>query len=245
MNNNLNNLKYSFGQTRALFGKELKSYVGSPILYIIMTVFLLLTGVFYFKDFYMIGRADMRQFFNVLPFFFMFFIPAITMRQIAEERSSGTLEMIITMPVSASNIVLGKFFASVAIVMIMMAPTLFYVLSLGVAGVPDYGMIVAGYIGTIFLAAAYVAVGIFASSLTKNQIVAWLVSTAFCVFFTMIDYFIQFIPGKIFAFLNYISASYHFQGLAKGVLEFRNITYLITVSLFFIILSVRSIEERR
>ncbi|MDA3899162.1 MAG: ABC transporter permease subunit [Spirochaetes bacterium] len=245
MNNTVNLLKYNFRQTYVLYKKELKSYVGSPILYIIMTVFLLLTGVLFFKDFYAIGRADMRSFFNMLPFFFMLLIPAITMRQIAEERSKGTLEMVVTMPVTTSNIVTGKFFASLIVVLLMMLPTLLYVVSLGLAGAPDYGMIVAGYIGTVFLAAAYVAAGIFASSLTHNQIIAWLIATAICVFFTMIDFFIQYIPGKFFAILNYLSASFHFQSLAKGVLEFRDIIYFVTVSLFFMILSVRSIEERR
>lgn len=245
MNNTKDQFKSSFSRTAVIARREFNSYIASPILFIIMTAFLLFTGIFYFRDFYAAGRADMRFFFTLLPFLFMLFIPAITMKQFAEERNTGTFEMLLTMPVTTANVVAGKFIASLLVVCIMLAPTLVYVLSLGTAGAPDYGMIAGGYIGTIFLAAVYVSAGLFASSLTHNQIIALLLSFAICTFFSTVDFIVQFVPGKVFSVLSYLSASYHFKNIAKGVLDFRDIIFLVTMTLFFLILSAQSIEERR
>lgn len=228
-----------------LFRKEMGSYVQSPILYIIMTIFLVILGVLYFRDFYMVGRADMRNMFGLLPFLFMFIVPAITMKQFAEERSSGTLEMLITMPVTTGVAVAGKFFASLIVMLIMLAPTLLYVLSLGMAGQPDYGMILGGYIGTVFLAALYVSIGIFASSLTKNQVVAWLISFAICAVVTLIYYVLQFLPGWFFSLLSYLGSGYHYENVTKGVLDFRDLSYFTTGSLLFLLLAAKTIDNRR
>ncbi|MFW6366414.1 MAG: ABC transporter permease subunit [Spirochaetota bacterium] len=245
MNKAMDTCMYNLKKSMVITAKELKSYIASPILYILLTAFLLYTGIFYFWDFYATGRADMRFFFTLLPFVFTFFIPAITMKQFAEERNTGTLEMIITMPVTTGDIVFGKFLASLAVVCIMLVPTLFYVVSLGTAASPDFGMIVGGYVGSVLLAALYVSVGIFASSLTHNQIIAWLLAFAICIFFTTVDFVVQFVPGKIFSILSYLSASVHFKNIAKGVLDFRDITFLVTVTVLFLILSAQSIDERR
>jgi ABC-2 type transport system permease protein len=245
MNNILKEFKYNLSKSFVIAGKELKSYTSGPILFILMTAFLLCTGIFFFRDFYAAGRADMRFFFTLLPFLFMVFIPAITMKQLAEEKNTGTIEMLITMPVNTGTIVTGKFFASLLVVAIMLAPTLFYVLSLGTVGNPDYGIIAAGYIGTFFLASVYISAGIFASSLTHNQIIAWLLSFAICTFFTTVDFIVQLIPNQFFVILSYMSASYHFKNIAKGVLDFRDLIFMISMTLLFLILSAQSIDDRR
>ncbi len=245
MSKMIDSYKEGLNRTAVITGKEFKSYITSPILFIIMFAFLACTGIFYFWNFYRVGRADMRFFFDLLPFLFMFFIPAITMKQVAEEKNTGTFEMLVTMPVTTENIIAGKFFGSLSVAGIMLAPTLLYIVALATAASPDYGLVAAGYVGAVLLASVYVAVGIFASSLTHNQIIAWLISFALCVFFTMVDFLVQFLPGKLFSFMSYISASYHFKNIAKGVLDFRDITFLLSMTLFFLILSAQSIEERR
>lgn len=228
-----------------VFSKELKSYTSSPVVYILVVMFLLLSGVLYFWNFYLRGQADLRAFFNLLPFLFMIFIPLVTMRQFSEERNSGTIEMLLTMPLTTVEIIAGKFFASLALVLFMLAPTLFYVLTLKLAGSPDFGPVVGGYAGAILLGAAYVAVGLFASAMTKSQVVAALVSVALCVFFTMIDMLVQFLPGRIFSLLSYSGTAFHFQSVSRGIIDFRDLAYFGTFTLFFLLLTHSIIEERR
>ncbi len=238
------NRKY-LSHVGSVYTKELKSYTGSPIVYILVSLFLIVCGILYFWNFYMRGQADLRAFFNLLPFLFMIFIPLITMGQFSEEQNSGTIEMLMTMPLTTVEIIAGKFFAALTLVALMLAPTLFYVLTLVLSGSPDFGPIVGGYVGAIFLGAAYSSIGLFASAMTRSQIVAALVSVASCLFFTMIDMVVQYLPGQIFSLLSFLGTAFHFQSVSRGIIDFRDLAYFATFTMFFLLMTHTTLEERK
>ncbi len=217
-----------------IFKRELRSFFSSPIAYIVITLFLLLTGWFFFSTFFLSGRADMRDFFNLLPIVFTFIIPAITMRMFSEEYRSGSFEITATLPVNSIDIIAGKFTASLFFVIIMLIPTLTYPIFINILGELDTGPVIGGYAGTVLLAGAFSAIGILASSLTRNQIVAFLISSASCFFLTILSSILIFLPDFFTGFFQYLGSVYHFNNIAKGLIDSRDIIYflsLIVVSL--------------
>ncbi|MCK5197507.1 MAG: Gldg family protein, partial [Spirochaetales bacterium] len=221
--------------------REVKTYFSSPIAYIVMTLFLLLTGWFFFSTFFLAGRADMRDFFNLLPVVFTFIIPALTMRLFAEEYRSGSFEISATLPVNLMDIIGGKFLAALFYTVVMLAPTLIYPLFIGILGDLDAGPVIGGYAGAVLLAGAYSSIGILASSLTRNQVIAFLVSAAGCFFLTIISSILIFLPAFLTGFFQYLGAVFHFNNIAKGVIDSRDLIYFISVmiialgSTFFVI----------
>ena len=163
-----------------IFERELKSYFTGPIAYIVTGLFLLITGILFFTLFFLQGRAELRQFFGYLPILLSFFVPALTMRVFAEERRSGSIETLLTLPVTELDVVVGKYLASLAGTLIMLAPTLLYIIPVEVFGSPDYGPIAGGYLAAILLCAGYTAIGLFATSVTKNQIIAFFTGFIIC-----------------------------------------------------------------
>ena len=159
-----------------IFKRELRAYFDSPIAYVVITVFLLVTGWFFTTNFFIAGQADMRVAFGIIPFIFIFITPAITMRLISEERKTGTMELLVTMPISDLAIIIGKYLAAVALLVGMVLPTIIYAISVSFLGDLDAGTAIAGYIGLIFMGAAYLAIGTFGSSLTDSQVIAFIVS---------------------------------------------------------------------
>ena len=212
-----------------IFRKELKAYFTSPIAYIVITIFLLVTGWFFFMTFFLNNQASLRNFYGLLPFTFAVVIPAITMRLFSEEMSIGSYEVLLTMPVNFTHIILGKFFAGTAFVAAMLAPTLFYPITISFVGQMDIGPLFGGYIGAVLLGAAYTAVGLFASSLTRNQIVAFIIGLLVCFFLSLIDKMLFFFPGAIARIIGYVGADYHFQNIAKGIVDSRDILYFASV----------------
>ena len=155
--------------------REFKSYFLSPIAYIVISLFLIVTGWFFFSVFFIAGRADLRDFFSMLPLVLSFAIPAITMRCFAEELRSGSFEILLTLPVTQLEILLGKYVAALGFVVLMLVPTLSYAIFISLLGELDWGPVLGGYIGSVLLAGSYCAVGLLASSLTKNQIIAFII----------------------------------------------------------------------
>ena len=215
--------------------KEFKDYFISPIAYIVISLFLIVTGWFFFSTFFIFGRADLRDFFNLLPFTFSFIIPAVTMRLFSEEKNVGSYETLLTMPVSFTDIALGKFFAATMFTAAMLIPTLFYPLFISFIGELDPGPVIGGYVGALFLSAAYCALGLFASSLTRNQIIAFIIGCALCFTLTILDRLLFLIPTKIIGIVNFLGSHSHFLNIAKGVVDSRDILYflsLIFISIF-------------
>ena len=153
--------------------KELRTFFDSHIAYIVITIFLLIAGWFFFSDLFLVNQASLRNLFSIIPFIFMFFVPAVTMRLISEEKRSGTIEGLVTLPVRDYEIILGKFLAGLILIGVAVILTLVYAITLSGIGDFDFGSVVSGYVGLIFLGAAYLSIGIFTSSLTENQIVAF------------------------------------------------------------------------
>ena len=212
-----------------IFRKELSAYFISPIAYIVISIFLVVTGWFFFATFFLFNQANLRTFYALLPIVFAFVIPAVTMRLISEELNIGSDEILLTMPVTVLDVVLGKFFASVALFIVMLTPTLAYPLTVSLMGQLDWGPVVGGYLGAVFLGAAFCAVGLFASALTRNQIIAFIIGLSICFTLTLIDKMLYFLPRSLLGVFAYLGADFHFQNIAKGIIDTRDILYFVSV----------------
>ena len=213
--------------------RELKSYFTAPVAYIVTALFLIIAGILFYSTFFLYDRAELRQYFSSLPVLLAFFIPALTMRIFAEERRVGSIETLMTLPVTEVDVVTGKYLASFLSTLIMIAPTLLYILPAVIFGSPDFGPIIGGYVGTIFLCASFTAIGIFATSVTKNQIIAFFTGFIICIVLTMIDSFLIFLPSPIVSLLSYLSASGHFTSISRGILDTRDVIYFASLTALF------------
>jgi len=216
-------------QIAHIFSKELRDYFISPIAYIVISVFLLVTGWFFFSTFFLFNQADLRSFFNLLPITFSFIIPAVTMRLFAEELNVGSYETLFTLPVTLQDIVIGKFLAGVAFVVAMLLPTLSYPIFVTFFGELDWGPVFGGYIGAVFLGAAFSAIGLFTSALTRNQIIAFIVGMTICFSLTVIDKMLFFFPRVLLGMIGYLGVELHFQNISKGVVDSRDIVYFLSI----------------
>ena len=228
-----------------IFKRELKAFYSSAAAYIVSGLYLLATGLFFFKDFYLYNRAELRMFFGMMPVILSFVIPALTMRVFSEERRSGSIETLMTLPVNETDVVTGKYLASFVSTLIMIAPTLFYLIPVCVFGKPDFGPIIGGYAGAIFLCACYTAIGIYASSITKNQIIAFILSAVICICLTLVDSFLIFFPAPIVSFFNYISANAHFTSISRGIVDTRDILYFVSLASLFFVMTVRAEQKAK
>ncbi len=234
-----------FNKALIIAKKELMSYFSTPIAYIVISVFLVVTGWFFFSTFFLFNQAELRDFFRLLPVIFAFTIPAVTMRLFAEEKNTGTFEILMTLPVSLYDVVLGKLLASSMFVILMLLPTFAYAVSASYAGSLDYGPVIGGYIGAILLGAAFSSIGIFSSSLSKNQIVSFIIGLAICLTLTLIDKFLFFLPDFVLTIVEYFGADYHFRNISKGIIDSRDIIYFLSVIAVGTIGTVKILEERR
>jgi len=187
-----------------ILNKELKDYFISPIAYIVISIFLLVTGWFFFTTFFLYNQADLRNFFSLLPIIFSFVIPAITMRLFSEELNVGSYEILLTLPVTFTDIIIGKFLAGVVFISVELIQTLSYPIFITFLGQLDWGPVMGGYIGAVLLGGAFTAVGLFASSLTRNQIIAFIVGMMICFFLTLIDKMLLFFPESMLGIIGYL-----------------------------------------
>jgi ABC-2 type transport system permease protein len=212
-----------------IFKKEFSAYFISPIAYIVISIFLLVIGWFFFATFFIVDQANLRNFFSLLPIVFTFIIPAVTMRLFSEELNIGSYETLLTLPVTYLDVILGKFLAAVAFTGAMLLPTLAYPATLALLGAPDWGPVFGGYIGAVLLGAAFSAVGLFASALTRNQIIAFIIGVVICFSLTMIDRMLFFLPGSLLGVMSYLGADQHFQNISKGIIDSRDIIYFLSL----------------
>lgn len=225
--------------------KELRTYFTTPIAYIVITVFLAITGWLFFSTFFLYGQAEMRGFFELLPLAFAFVVPAITMRLFSEEKNTGSFEILMTLPVSTIDVLAGKILAGTVFTFIMLLPTIIYAVSISFVGEPDLGPVFGGYFGAVLLAAAFSAIGVFSSSLTKNQIVAFIIGFAICLLLTLMGKFLFFLPGSMVNVIEYIGAEYHFMNIARGIIDLQDIIYFLSVTAIAGIATHYVLEERR
>ncbi len=216
--------------TMHIFKREFKHYfVTTPIAYIVISIFLVLTGWFFFSTFFLYSQAELRNFFSLLPIIFSFIVPMITMRLFSEEYNVGSYEILVTMPVTDRDIILGKFLAALAFIAVMLLPTVSYAISVSLLGDLDWGPVIGGYVGALLLGAAFCAVGLFASALTKNQIIAFIIGMIICFALTMVDKILFFLPESMLGFFQFIGADFHFENVSRGILDTRDILYFVSV----------------
>ena len=240
----------------AIYFKEINAFFASIIGYIVIGVFLVLMGLvmWVFPDYSVLdgNYATLDTLFSMAPMIFLFLIPAVTMRTFAEEKQSGTIELLVTRPISDWQIVGGKFLACLTLVVFALVPTVLYYITVYLLGAPpgnlDSGGILGSYIGLLFLSAAFVAIGIFASSLTNNQIVAFLLAAFLCFFVYLAFDFLSRLPvfyGKTDDLVQSIGIQYHYNSVSRGVLDTRDVVYFISLTAVFIAATVLSLGRRQ
>ena len=230
----------------AIAWKEAKTYFSTPTAYIVGATFLVLTGIFFVDD--VTGptpEASVRGFITWASFFILFLSPLLTMRLLAEEQKMGTLELLLTAPVRDWEVVVGKYLSSLLILAVTMGLTLYYVFLLYWFGEPDTGPVLSAYLGLLLQGAAALAVGILASSLTANQIVAAVVGIAVLLTFSFIDRVASLTSGLVGDILDGMSMGAHFQDFSRGIVDMSHVAYFVSVTVVFLFLAVRSLETRR
>ncbi|MFX1538379.1 MAG: ABC transporter permease [Promethearchaeota archaeon] len=229
--------------------REFRSYLYSPMAYIISALFLGCTGLFFGFIGYSITQAEtsLCGFLGNLYYILIVLMlnMLLTMRLIAEERKLGTIELLLTAPVKDSEIILGKFFSSMGIIILMLVLTFYFPILLVIFGDPDFGPIASGYLGLLLLSSSAVAIGIFASSLTSNQIVSAVIGGAVLLGLWFLGYTSNYLPEGISNIVNFISLSNHYFDFIIGIIDTRSIIYFVSITAFFIFLAIRSLENSR
>jgi ABC-2 type transport system permease protein len=238
---------------RHIMRRELASYFSTPIAYVVLVIFLLLANWFAFWTgaLYERGQADLAPLFTFIPWLYLFLIPAVSMRLWAEERRSGSIELLLTLPVTLWQAVLGKFLAAWIFIGIALMLTFPAWVTVNMLGDPDNGTILAAYLGCFFVAAGFLAVGSFTSSLTRNQLIAFLLSAAVCVVLLMagfpavINLVQRWAPAWLVDGVASLSFLTHFENITKGVLDLRDVLYYALVTVFFLLASTVVLESRK
>ena len=237
--------------------REFSSYFNSPIAYIAITVFLILAGLQFFFGFLTLdsfgttpgffegNEASLRLFFEGIPLLFTVFLPAISMRLMSDERRSGTLELLVTLPVRDRDVILGKYFASLLFLGVTLLLTLPLVITVAVLGSPDVGPLVGGYVGLALIGAAYLALGLMTSTWTRNQIISFLLAALLCSSLYFVDGLIGSVWEGTRSFFEAISFKAHFANISRGVIDSRDVIYFVSVIVIPLLLAGYSLESRK
>lgn len=231
-------------QTWILTKRELRAYFDSPAAYIVLSIFLLLTGWFFSNALFLENVASLRAMFNLVPTIFLFFIPALTMATFAEERKTGTIELLLTMPIRDWQVIVGKTLAVLLLLCTAIALTFIYAITVAMLGDLDFGATFGGYLGLVLMGMACCSIGVFASSLTSNQIVAFILGFAIIFTLFLLDKVTIFVPGWMAGFLEYLSIDFHYQNLLRGVIDSRDILYYLSVTVFMLLLTSYNVARR-
>lgn len=216
-----------------LFKRELRSYFSTPVAYVFIVIFLLLAGsfTFYIGGFYERGQADLEPFFSFHPWLYLFLVPAVAMRLWAEERKSGTIELLLTLPITMSEAVLGKFLAAWAFIAIALVLTFPIWITVNYLGDPDNGVIFTSYLGSLLMSGAFLAIGACISAATRNQVIAFIITVVVCFLFLLagyplvLDFFRAFAPQAVVDAISGLSFLTHFAAISKGVIDLRDLIY--------------------
>jgi ABC-2 type transport system permease protein len=225
--------------------REIRTYFNSPVAYIVVTVFTAITGYLFFTQLFLEKQAELRQLFGLTPFLFMFVVPAVTMRLLADEKASGTLELLSTMPVRDWEVVVGKFLAALALVATAIGLTLVFAFSVRLLGPLDRGPAIGGYLGLLLMGGAFVSIGVMCSAFTRNSIVAFI--GAFGVSFALYLFgkLTQFMPEALQPLISFLSIDGHFENIGRGVVDSRDVIYYLSIIGTCLLLATTSLESRR
>jgi ABC-2 type transport system permease protein len=237
----------------AIFKRELEAYFATPVAYVFIVIFLFLNGIFtfYLGDFYERNQADLEPFFQFHPWLYLFLIPAISMRLWAEERKTGTIEFLMTLPVSLAQAVLGKFLAAWCFTAIALLLTFPIWITVNYLGDPDNTVILAGYLGSLLMAGGFLAIGSCISALTKNQVIAFVVSVVICFAFILsgfpivLDFFRAWAPQALVEAISSFSFLTHFYSIRRGVIDLRDVIYFATLMAFWLYANTVVIEAKK
>ena len=236
-----------------IFRRELSGYFATPVAYVFAVVFLILSGFFTFKvgNLYEREQADLQPFFSFLPWLFLFLIPAISMRLWSEERKSGTIELLMTLPVSLTEAVLGKFLAAWCFTAVALLLTFPIWITVNYLGDPDNGVIVAAYSGSLIMAGAFLAIGSCISALTKNQVIAFVVSVVVCFCFILsgfpmvLDFFSGWLPQVVLDAISDFSFLTQFAAIRKGVIDVRSLIYFLSLIALWLYATTVAVDARK
>ncbi|QTA84319.1 ABC transporter permease [Desulfonema magnum] len=237
----------------AIFKRELSGYFDSPVAYVFIVIFLLLLGffTFYISRFFEMGQADLRTFFEWHPWIFLFLVPAVAMKLWAEERRMGTMELILTFPVTVTEVIVGKFLAAWIFIGIALFFTFPMVITVSYLGEPDIGPILCAYIGSFLSAGAFLSVGIMTSSLTRSQVISFIVSVVICLFFILAGYppvtnvLSGWAPIWLLNLISEMGFLSHLISIERGVLDLRDLLYYFSVIAFMLVVNGIIIQNRR
>jgi ABC-2 type transport system permease protein len=236
----------------AVFKRELKGYFATPLAYVFLVIFLFFSGYMAFKEgFYQMRQADMSAFFKNLPLLFVFMVPSTAMRLWSEERKVGSIELLLTLPITITQAVLGKFFAAWLFLGIALALTFPMVITVCYLGNPDVGLIITGYLGSFLMAGAFLAIGCFFSALSKNQVISFVLSVVACAVLvfagmpTTLSYLSTFLPAGMVSAVEGMSFQTHFESIQRGVLWFGDISYFVLLIVGWIAACTVVLDERK
>ncbi len=226
-------------------GRQFRSYFNGPVAYIVICIVMLALGFFFWNTFFLYGRASAREMFRWLSLILVFALPALTMGLLAEEKRTGTIELLITMPVTDAQVILGKFIGVLGLYAVILVLTVAYPISVSTLGNLDWGPVWSGYLGLLLQGSAILAIGLMASSWTDNQLIALFVALTLSVFFWVLDKFLALLPTNAASALEWLSFDYHFQSMARGVVDLRDVLFFFSVTIFALALAFRALESRR
>ena len=235
----------SFAHIYHIAKREFLASFHAPVAYILLVLYVVISAYFFTGGLFDSGEASLRSFFSIMPVVFLVIIPGVAMRLLAEERKSGTLELLVTLPVRDMEIVLGKFAAALAFLVAILISSLVFPLTVAWLGNPDWGPIIGGYLALLFLGGTFLSIGLFASSLTRNQVVALVISFVISLILLVIAGSASYIPGFLGSFLEQLSLSTHFNNIARGVLDTRDVIYYLSMMVFFLALTAQSLAARK
>jgi len=246
-------INQSVNSVRAIFKRELSGYFGSPVAYVFIVIFLLLLGffTFYISRFFEMGQADLRGFFQWHTWVYLLLIPALAMKLWAEERRQGTIELVLTLPVTVAEVTLGKFLAAWVFIGFSLFLTFPMVLTVNYLGDPDLGAILCAYVGSFLMAGAYLSVGIMTSSLTKNQVISFILAVVLCLFFVLAGFgpitsiISGWAPVWFVSLISELSFLFHFSSIQRGVLDSRDLIYYVSVIFFMLFVTGVVIQNRK
>ncbi|MDH4229118.1 MAG: ABC transporter permease [Nitrospirota bacterium] len=229
----------------AIFRREFAAYFGQPVAYVVITAYLLICGWFFASTLFLEGQATVRTYFEAAPLLLVFFAPAIAMRLLADEWRSGTMELLITLPVRDMDVVLGKYLAALAVFMVAQGVTLLYPLTAGLLGNVDGGQVVSAYIGMLLLGGTYLAVGLWASAVTASQVVAFILGFFVCFVLFLLGKVVALAPAPLVPLAEAIAVDTHFANLARGVVDSRDVLYFLSLIALCLLGAVSTLEGRK
>lgn len=240
-------------QIKPIFQREFGAYFVTPLAYVFVVIFLVLMGVFtfYLGNFFLRGQADLEPFFVWHPWLYLFLVPALGMRLWAEELKTGTIELLLTQPVAIAEVVIGKFLAAWCMIALALGLTFPVWITVNLLGTPDNGVIVAGYLASLLMAAAFLSVSAALSALTSNQVIAFVLSMVSCFAFLLagfplvLDFFRTWLPDLLVNAIGYLGFLSHYDSILKGVLDLRSIVFFVTFTALWLFIGTRIVIGKR